>query len=73
MNGQPQQPVWAVSNFQADLSQYITAGSLPSWEQIPQACRRELVLTLAGVLISLPELQALREARAEEAQHDVQP
>jgi len=72
MNGQQRQPERAVPNFQADMRQYITAGSLPSWEQIPQAYKRELVLPLAGVLKSPPELPALREARAA-ADHDVQP
>lgn len=29
---------------------------LPIWEQLPAQCQRELVLTLASLLIALPEV-----------------
>jgi hypothetical protein len=50
---------------QPALSQYITAGSLPEWEQLPPGCKRELVLTLANLLLDLPELRALQTTSQE--------
>jgi len=46
----------------------IEPGSLPSWEELPQERQRELVQTLAGLLLARPELQALLEASHEPGQ-----
>ena len=46
---------------QLALSQYITTGSLPDWEQLPSGCKRELALSLASLLLRLPEIQGLQE------------
>jgi len=32
------------------------SADLPVWEQLPPECQRELVLTLATLLIALPEV-----------------
>lgn len=72
MNQHPQ-PQVTIFPAQPALSQYITAGSLPEWEQFPPGCKRELVLTLANLLLDLPELQALAGKAAPEVCHDRQP
>jgi hypothetical protein len=50
------------------VSTYLVSGDLPTWEQIPPACQKELVVALANLLIQLPELQLLLEAH-----HDAEP
>ncbi len=49
------------------VSNFLVSGDLPTWEQIPPVCQKELVVALANLLIQLPELQVLLEAR-----HDAQ-
>lgn len=77
MNQYPQPQAMTFVPSQPALSQYITAGSLPEWEQIPPGCKRELVLTLANLLLDLPELQALAgkaaEVQATEVGNEPQP
>jgi len=40
-------------------SAYVTAGSLPAWEQVPPRCQQELITALATLLVQLPELRPL--------------
>jgi hypothetical protein len=49
------------------VCEYITAGSLPQWEQLPPKSQQELVQALATLLAGLPQVRAL------EAGHDPQP
>jgi hypothetical protein len=49
------------------VCEYITAGSLPRWEQLPPKSQQELVQTLANLLAGLPQMRAL------EVGHDPQP
>ena len=49
------------------LSAYVVAGSLPAWEQVPMQRQQELILTLAAIVLHLPELQPLLER---EGQHE---
>lgn len=58
---------------QPALSQYITAGSLPDWDRLPLGCKRELVLTLANLLLELPEIQALHQPGAAAAEAPNEP
>jgi hypothetical protein len=50
------------AHLPGSVSEYITAGSLPDWEQVPPDCLQELVQTLACLLVGLPEVQQLAEA-----------
>jgi hypothetical protein len=43
---------------------YVTAGSLPAWEQVSPQRQQELVQALAALLLHLPELQPLLEREA---------
>jgi hypothetical protein len=36
-------------------------GSLPRWDQFPAECQRELIQTLALLVLHCPEVQALQE------------
>lgn len=53
---------------QQTVSAYLTAGSLPTWEQVPQNCQQELILALVTLLLRLPELQTLLEGSHEPEQ-----
>jgi hypothetical protein len=50
------------------MSVYMTAGSLPSWEQVPPNCQQELILALVSLVLHLPELQSLLEVQHEPEQ-----
>jgi hypothetical protein len=43
---------------------YVTAGSLPAWEQVSAQRQQELIQALAALLLHLPELQPLLEMEA---------
>ena len=53
----------AVLAASQSVSAYVTAGSLPAWEQVPPHCQQELVLALAALLLHDPDLQALLETQ----------
>jgi hypothetical protein len=53
----PKNPI--LSRPYPTASAYVTAGSLPAWEQVPARCQQELILALAALLLHLPELQPL--------------
>lgn len=46
-------------NPRRPVSSYVTAGSLPTWEQVPRHCQQELVLALTALLLRQPELHPL--------------
>jgi hypothetical protein len=74
MNAQPNQPKPIFLNPLLPVSEYITAGSLPRWEQMPPACQQELIHTLASLLMGLPEVRGLTgSARSLEATDERQP
>lgn len=35
----------------------VQSSDLPNWQDLPQACRQELVLALAALLMEQPEVQ----------------
>jgi hypothetical protein len=55
------------------LSQIETpVDRLPEWEQFPQECQNELIQALAGLLLHLPQLQALEQGMVAQGAYDEQ-
>ena len=54
-----------MSAIQSQLSSSVVQESLPRLEDLPESHRRELIQTLASLLMQEPALQALLEVRHE--------